>query len=155
MDRSPADSPLDLNSVEPIAAAPEVLINLDESAPAASPAPPASPASPASPARRRSRALAAAWPARPMMGRRTATARALVMLALALAVGLPRATPPTPTVQGRTVPLPSYCTGTPIPGGRLNIVQNDTFIILDATTGTVINSGPCPHGTGTRSNTGN
>jgi hypothetical protein len=34
----------------------------------------------------------------------------------------------------------------PIPGGRLNIVQDDTFTSLDATTNTIVNTGRCPHG---------
>ncbi|WP_433204126.1 hypothetical protein ACQP00_35355 [Dactylosporangium sp. CS-047395] len=137
MTEGPADRPLDPHAVEPIRA--ELFIDLDDPS-----LPPQHPPAPS-----------AAHRARPMMGRRTATARILVMLTLSLAVALPRATPPTPASQGRPVPLPSYCTGTPIPGGRLNIVQNDTFIILDATTGTIINSGRCPHGTGTRTNDGN
>ncbi|WP_344407484.1 hypothetical protein, partial [Dactylosporangium fulvum] len=44
----------------------------------------------------------------------------------------------------RTLPLPSYCTGRPIPGGRLNIVAGGRYIILDATTNTVVGQGPCP-----------
>jgi hypothetical protein len=90
-----------------------------------------------------------------MMGRRTPAFRLAVMLVLAFAAALPRATPPSLLSRARPVPLPSFCTGAPIPGGRLNIVQDDTFTILDATTNTVINTGRCPRGTGTRSNTGN
>ncbi|MFI5910301.1 hypothetical protein [Dactylosporangium sp. NPDC051541] len=90
---------------------------------------------------------------RPLMGRRTPLARIVVMLGLALAVGIPQSTTPTLLSRGRPVPLPSYCTGAPIPGGRLNIVRDDTYIILDATTNTVVSTGRCPHGTGTRSNT--
>jgi hypothetical protein len=45
---------------------------------------------------------------------------------------------------GRGIPLPSYCTGVPIPGGRLNLIHGDEYIILDATTNTIINQGLCP-----------
>nr|BFE56947.1 hypothetical protein GCM10020063_014730 [Dactylosporangium thailandense] len=93
--------------------------------------------------------------ARVPISRRTPAVRLLVMLALALAAGLPQGTAPVPFSGGRPLPLPSYCTGIPRPGGRLNIVRNDTYILLDATTGTVLSTGRCPHGTGTRSNTGN
>jgi hypothetical protein len=93
--------------------------------------------------------------ARPMMGRRTPAFRFAVMLALAFAAALPPATALSQLSEGRPIPLPSFCTGAPIPGGRLNIVQDDTFTILDATTNTVVNTGRCPHGTGTRTNTGN
>ena len=74
-------------------------------------------------------------------------ARVAVLAVFALAAGLPQSAP-TLLSQGRPVPLPSFCTGTPIPGGRLNIIQGDNFIILDATTNTIVNSGRCPHGTG-------
>ncbi|WP_426503941.1 hypothetical protein ACPPVO_40850 [Dactylosporangium sp. McL0621] len=121
-------------------AQPAIVIDLDDDAGAAG---------------RGTPAPAAARPGRPAMGRRTPAVRVLVMLALALAVGLPPGATPSLVSAGRTVPLPSFCTGTPIPGGRLNIVQNDTFVLLDAITGTVINSGRCPHGTGTRTNDGN
>ncbi|GAA3452922.1 hypothetical protein [Dactylosporangium matsuzakiense] len=87
------------------------------------------------------------------MGRRTPLTRAAVMLGLALAVGIPQSTAPALLSRGRPVPLPSFCTGTPIPGGRLDIVENDSYTILDATTNTIVNTGPCPRGTGTRSNT--
>ncbi|MGI5242608.1 hypothetical protein [Dactylosporangium sp. CA-139066] len=104
----------------PALAGPDVVIDLDR---------------PSAPAR-------AAAPREP---RRAARVALLAVFALAAAVpqGAPRM-----LSEGRTVPLPSFCTGTPIPGGRLNIIQGDNFIILDATTNTVVNSGRCPHGTG-------
>ncbi|WP_432972354.1 hypothetical protein [Dactylosporangium sp. CA-233914] len=89
----------------------------------------------------------------PRLSRLAPGTRAAVLLALGLAAAFPPAAPK-PLSEGRPVPLPSYCTGTPIPGGRLNIVRNDTYVILDATTNTVISYGPCPRGTGTRANTG-
>ncbi|MEV6931160.1 hypothetical protein AB0M46_42645 [Dactylosporangium sp. NPDC051485] len=79
--------------------------------------------------------------------RRRPGARVALLLALAFAAGLPQA-PPALVSAGRPVPLPSFCTGTPIPGGRLNIIRGDTFIILDAITNTVVNEGRCPRHTG-------
>jgi hypothetical protein len=77
---------------------------------------------------------------------RRASRVALLAAALALTIALPQSEPRLLS-QARPVPLPSFCTGTPIPGGRLNIIRDDTFIILDATTNTIVNSGRCPHGT--------
>jgi hypothetical protein len=97
----------------------DVSIDLDE--PAAAPAPPAS------------------------VRRVTPIARTVALLALAIAAGAPQG-PPTSASLARTLPLPSYCTGTPIPGGRLNLIQDGRYIILDATTNTIISEGLCPHG---------
>ncbi|MEV0131589.1 hypothetical protein AB0H83_24385 [Dactylosporangium sp. NPDC050688] len=55
------------------------------------------------------------------------------------------ATAPMPVSVGHRLPIPSYCTGAPMPGGRLNIVEGDIYVILDGPTRTVISTGPCPH----------
>lgn len=88
---------------------------------------------------------AAAPPARAVPLRRASpTARAALLLLLALAAAAPPA-PPALLSIGRRVPLPSYCTGVPIPGGRLDLIHGEHYEILDATTNTVINEGTCPH----------
>ncbi|MET7403550.1 hypothetical protein ABZS66_59765 [Dactylosporangium sp. NPDC005572] len=69
--------------------------------------------------------------------------RVVAVLALSLAAALPSSAPALVTAA-HAIPLPSYCTGVPIPGGRLNIVEHGRYIILDATTNTVVGSGPCP-----------
>jgi hypothetical protein len=99
-------------------------------------------------------AVAAAPGPREPVARSRRGSRVALVAVLALAAFVPQAEP-TMLSAGRTVPLPSYCTGTPIPGGRLNIIQGDHFIILDATTNTIVNEGQCPRGTGKRfQNTG-
>ncbi|GAA4249780.1 hypothetical protein [Dactylosporangium darangshiense] len=100
------------------------------------------------------RPVAAAPRPREPRARSRRGSRVALVGVLALAAFVPQAEPAMLSA-GRTVPLPSYCTGTPIPGGRLNIIQGDHFIILDATTNTIVNEGRCPHGTGKRfQNTG-
>ncbi|WP_238010773.1 hypothetical protein KZZ52_39735 [Dactylosporangium sp. AC04546] len=84
---------------------------------------------------------APAAPASPPPRRRAG--RVLAVLALASAAAMPSSAPALVTAA-HTIPLPSYCTGVPIPGGRLNIVEHGGYIILDATTNTVVGSGPCP-----------
>ncbi|WP_432825108.1 hypothetical protein [Dactylosporangium sp. CA-092794] len=85
-------------------------------------------------------------PLLPTLRRATPAVRAVALVLLALGVAVPQSPAPRLSV-GRTVPLPSFCTGTPIPGGRLNLLRGDTYIILDATTNTIISTGPCPHRT--------
>ncbi|GGM70100.1 hypothetical protein ACFFX1_07375 [Dactylosporangium sucinum] len=91
-------------------------------------------------------------PAVPAVGRRRPARRAVasapgragrVLALVALALAAPPSAP-SPVTAARTIPLPSYCTGRPIPGGRLNIVEHGRYIILDATTNTVVGSGACP-----------
>lgn len=76
--------------------------------------------------------------------RATPLVRIAALLALAIAAGAPPGLPPKVTAA-RTVPLPSYCTGVPIPGGRLNLLHDGGYIILDAPTDTIISEGRCPH----------
>jgi hypothetical protein len=71
-----------------------------------------------------------------------------VRVAAVVALGLLAAAPPTapvPMSVAQRLPVPSYCTGAPMAGGRLNIVEDDVYIILDGPTRTVISTGPCPH----------
>jgi hypothetical protein len=50
-----------------------------------------------------------------------------------------------PMSVAQQLPVPSYCTGAPMPGGRLNIVEGDVYVILDGPTRVIISTGPCPH----------
>lgn len=79
----------------------------------------------------------------PTAARRSPLSRAAVLLVFALAATAPQATPVAST-WARRVPLPSYCTGAPMAGGRLNILDGDDYIILDGTTKTIISQGHCP-----------
>ncbi|MFC5005074.1 hypothetical protein ACFPIJ_45490 [Dactylosporangium cerinum] len=69
--------------------------------------------------------------------------RLLLLGACALFAAAPAAAPVTVSVAHQ-LPVPSYCTGAPMPGGRLNIVEGDVYVILDGQNGVVISTGPCP-----------
>ncbi|MDG6105562.1 hypothetical protein Daura_13550 [Dactylosporangium aurantiacum] len=79
----------------------------------------------------------------PPAGRR-GWSRAATVAVFALLAAAP-ATAPTPMSVAHRLPVPSYCTGAPMPGGRLNIVEGDIYVILDGPTRTVISTGSCPH----------
>jgi hypothetical protein len=76
--------------------------------------------------------------------RPAAWARIPVLAACVLAAAVPAAAP-VPVSFGRRLPVPSYCTGAPLPGGRLNIVEGDVYVLLDGQTGVVLSTGRCPH----------
>ncbi|MFC4043451.1 hypothetical protein ACFO1B_33880 [Dactylosporangium siamense] len=69
--------------------------------------------------------------------------RVLLLAACALFAAAP-ATAPVTVSFAHQLPIPSYCTGAPMPGGRLNIVEGDVYVILDGQNGVVISTGPCP-----------
>jgi len=68
--------------------------------------------------------------------------RAAVLLGLALLAAAPQAAPARRR-YARAMPVPSYCTGAPMPGGRLNILDGDRYIILDGPTKIIISTGRC------------
>lgn len=84
-------------------------------------------------------------PARPPAARRSGTPRAVLVAFFALLATAPATAPARMSVAQR-LPIPSYCTGAPLPGGRLNIVEDGVYVILEGSTGVIISTGPCPHG---------
>ncbi|MEV4510745.1 hypothetical protein AB0K00_17455 [Dactylosporangium sp. NPDC049525] len=74
---------------------------------------------------------------------RGAAVRFAAVAAFGLLAAAP-ATAPVPMSVAHQLPIPSYCTGAPMPGGRLNIVEGGIYVILDGPTRTVISTGPCP-----------
>ncbi|MFF5232538.1 hypothetical protein [Dactylosporangium sp. NPDC000521] len=68
----------------------------------------------------------------------------IAVLAACVAVAAVPAAAPLPVSVGQRLPVPSYCTGDPLPGGRLNIVQDHVYILLDGQTGVVLSTGRCP-----------
>ena len=82
-------------------------------------------------------------PARPSEARRRGFSRPATVAVFALLAAAP-ATAPVSMSAAQRLPVPSYCTGAPMPGGRLNIVEHDVYVILDGTTGVIISTGSCP-----------
>ncbi len=82
-------------------------------------------------------------PARPPAASRRGITRAATVAAVALLATAP-ATAPATMSAGHQLRQPSYCTGDPMPGGRLNIVEGGVYVILDGQTGVIISTGPCP-----------
>jgi hypothetical protein len=82
-------------------------------------------------------------PSRPQAVPRRGLSRAVTVAAFALLAAAPATAPVTASVAHQ-LPVPSYCTGAPMPGGRLNIVEGGTYVILDGQNGIVISTGPCP-----------
>src|SRR3954469_2487727 len=83
-------------------------------------------------------------PARPPAPRRRGSSRVAAVAVFALLAAVP-ATGPVPVSLAQQLPVPRYCTGAPMPGGRLNILEGHDYVILDGPTGVVISTGPCPH----------
>ncbi|WP_327004702.1 hypothetical protein OHA72_58385 [Dactylosporangium sp. NBC_01737] len=83
-------------------------------------------------------------PARPPVARRHGLTRGATVAVFALLAAAP-ATAPVPVAAAQRLPVPSYCSGDPMPGGRLNIVEGDVYVILDGPTRVVISTGRCPH----------
>ncbi|MET7418597.1 hypothetical protein [Dactylosporangium sp. NPDC005555] len=75
--------------------------------------------------------------------RRGVLSRAAAVAVLGLLAAAP-ATAPVPMAFANRLPVPSYCTGAPLPGGRLNIVEGDVYVLLDGQTGVVLSTGHCP-----------
>ena len=81
--------------------------------------------------------------ATPVSAGRRGWSRAATVAIFGVLAAVP-ATAPTPVSVAHRLPIPSYCTGAPMPGGRLNIVEGDIYVILDGPTRTVISTGTCP-----------
>ncbi|MEV4136551.1 hypothetical protein AB0J72_30810 [Dactylosporangium sp. NPDC049742] len=79
----------------------------------------------------------------PPRRRRGVLPRVAVLAACVVTAAVPAAAP-VPVSVGQRLPIPSYCTGDPLPGGRLNIVQDHVYILLDGQTGVVLSTGRCP-----------
>jgi hypothetical protein len=82
-------------------------------------------------------------PLRPSAVPRRGLSRVASVAVFAVLAAAPATAPVTASVAHR-LPFPSYCTGDPMPGGRLNIVEDGTYVILDGQNGIVISTGPCP-----------
>ncbi|GAA1524070.1 hypothetical protein GCM10009827_045630 [Dactylosporangium maewongense] len=79
----------------------------------------------------------------PPRHRRGVLPRVAVLAACVVTAAVPAAAP-VPVSVGQRLPVPSYCTGDPLPGGRLNIVEDHVYILLDGQTGVVLSTGRCP-----------
>jgi hypothetical protein len=82
-------------------------------------------------------------PTRPAGLRRRGFSRAAAVAVFALPAAAP-ATAPTSVSAAQQIPVHSYCTGAPMPGGRLNIVEGGVYVIVEGATGVIISTGPCP-----------